>query len=292
MSLDYIVVQAGGKGTRMKYLTKNKPKCLVPIHNLPMLFHLFEKFPDKKFIIIGDYKYEVLREYLKAFAKIKYILVSAEGYKGTCAGIDKALTYIPFQKRFMLIWSDLVLNNEFTVPDDGNEYVGISKDFPCRWSYKENNFIEESSSEYGVAGLFIFNGKESISHIPQEGEFVRWLKEQGERELKELPLRGTREYGLLNEYQKHLLPYKCRPFNRIEEMDGKILKEGIDKKGKELAVIEKDWYKKVQSLGYNKIPQIDSYTPFIMEKIQGKNIYQYSTLLLEEKNIIVKFLNI
>ena len=52
MSLNYIIVQAGGKGTRMESLTANKPKALVPIDNLPMIFHLFRKYPSKKFIII------------------------------------------------------------------------------------------------------------------------------------------------------------------------------------------------------------------------------------------------
>ena len=60
MNVDYIIVQAGGKGTRMEKLTANKPKALVPINNLPMLFHLFQKYPEKKYIIIGDYKYDVL----------------------------------------------------------------------------------------------------------------------------------------------------------------------------------------------------------------------------------------
>lgn len=77
MDINYIVVQAGGKGTRLEHLTKNKPKALVPIENFPMLFHLFRKFPDKKFIIIGDYKKEVLREYLSSFATVQYQLVEA-----------------------------------------------------------------------------------------------------------------------------------------------------------------------------------------------------------------------
>ena len=65
MSCDYIIVQAGGKGTRMKRLTANKPKALVPVDNLPMIFHLFKKYPDKKYIVIGDYKYDVLKNYLR-----------------------------------------------------------------------------------------------------------------------------------------------------------------------------------------------------------------------------------
>ena len=47
MEIPYMIVQAGGKGTRMKKLTRNKPKALVPVQNLPMIFHLFRKFPDK-----------------------------------------------------------------------------------------------------------------------------------------------------------------------------------------------------------------------------------------------------
>ena len=68
MDLKYIVVQAGGKDSRMERLTRNKPKALVPVNNLPMIFHLFKKFSDKKFIVIGDYKFDVLKKYLYIFA--------------------------------------------------------------------------------------------------------------------------------------------------------------------------------------------------------------------------------
>ena len=70
-TVEYIIVQAGGKGTRLGHLTQNKPKALLPVENLPMLFHLFRKYPDRRFIIIADYQKEVLREYLAAFADVK-----------------------------------------------------------------------------------------------------------------------------------------------------------------------------------------------------------------------------
>src|SRR5690606_28123236 len=100
------------KGTRLEHLTRNKPKCLVPVSNLPMIFHLFKKFPTKKFIIIGDYHYDVLNEYLKAFAEIQYILVNAKGKKGTISGIQDALRYVPEQAPFLLVWSDLILADD------------------------------------------------------------------------------------------------------------------------------------------------------------------------------------
>jgi hypothetical protein len=78
-TVDYIVVQAGGKGTRLEHLTTNKPKALVPVENLPMIFHLFRRFPDKRFVVIADYHREVLREYLAAFADVEYQVVDAAG---------------------------------------------------------------------------------------------------------------------------------------------------------------------------------------------------------------------
>ena len=75
MNLKYIVVQAGGKGSRMERLTRNKPKALVPVNNLPMIFHLFKKFPNKKFLIIGDYKFDVLKRYLKSFTPPPHCII-------------------------------------------------------------------------------------------------------------------------------------------------------------------------------------------------------------------------
>ena len=112
--VEYIIIQAGGKGTRLKKLTQNKPKGIVPVNNLPIIFHLFNKYPQKKFIIIGDYKHEVLEAYLESFCKVKYMTVKAQGI-GTCAGINDALEYIPEGCRFMLIWSDLILGPDIDI---------------------------------------------------------------------------------------------------------------------------------------------------------------------------------
>lgn len=76
-SVDYIIIQAGGKGTRLGALTHNKPKGIVPVNNLPIIFHLFNKYPDKKYVIIGDYKYDVLVKYLEAFCDVQYMTVKA-----------------------------------------------------------------------------------------------------------------------------------------------------------------------------------------------------------------------
>ncbi len=289
--MEYIVVQAGGKGTRLGQLTKNKPKALVPVENLPMLFHLFRKYPDKRFIIIADYKKEVLRDYLWAFAKVKYQVVEAEG-NGTCAGVRAAADLIPEEESFMLVWSDLILPEEFTLPEEyrrdekaENDYIGISETFSCRWSYKNKEFFEESSLEKGVAGFFLFSNKGKIADVPESGELVRWMQ-QKKMLFREISLAGTREFGLLSEYEK-LGGEKCRPFNKIKIEENILVKEAIDAKGRELAKREYAWYEKASKNKVTILPRIYEKNPLKMEYIKGKNVYE-SILSHEEKKDILR----
>ena len=62
---NYIIIQAGGKGTRLKHNTWNKPKCLVPILGKPILYHCMDFFKNSNFILIGDYHFETLKSYIK-----------------------------------------------------------------------------------------------------------------------------------------------------------------------------------------------------------------------------------
>lgn len=286
MDINYIIVQAGGKGSRMQLLTRNKPKALVPVDNLPMIFHLFKKFPDSRFIIIGDYKYDVLEKYLREFADADYKLVRGTGHSGTCAGISAALSHVPEKERFMLIWCDLVLPEEYRIPDGDENVIGISKDFYCRWKYESGRFSEERSDQHGVAGLFIFRDKSVIADVPADGEFVQWLQ-NAKIDFTEQGLYKTREYGLYSEWHK-LPKLRCRPFNRITIDGDKVIKEGIDALGKRLAVRETAWYRKARELSFDAIPAIYSYDPLVMELIDGKNIYEYPYLPVAHKKFILE----
>lgn len=116
--LRHIIIQAGGKGTRLEGLTKNKPKCLVPYDNLPLIFHLFRAFPHSHFSIIADYKIEVLEKYLRIFAKNIVYNIIKPTTKGTISGIKQTIATFGDKESFMIIWCDLVLSQDFTLPSD------------------------------------------------------------------------------------------------------------------------------------------------------------------------------
>lgn len=284
---NYIIVQAGGRGSRLEVLTANKPKALVPVDNLPMIFHLFKRFPNSKFKIIADYKKDVLKAYLKAFCTADYEILEPEE-KGTCSGIRAALSSIPDNESFMLIWCDIILADVlYTDLNLAENYIGISKDFVCRWSFNNDKFQEVSSSSKGVAGLFIFSNKKEISDVPKEGEFVRYLSTKNIK-FNELNLFGGREIGtMLSYFQNEINKAKCRPFNKMEFKGDIVLKYAINEQGKKLAQDEVLWYKEVKKYNYINIPKIYGYDPLVMEKINGQNIFEYAFLTKSFKKMLL-----
>ena len=63
-----VVILAGGLGTRLSEYTKNIPKPMVKIKNIPMILHImkhYSKFGFKEFYIAAGYKQEVIKNYFK-----------------------------------------------------------------------------------------------------------------------------------------------------------------------------------------------------------------------------------
>jgi dTDP-glucose pyrophosphorylase/predicted transcriptional regulator len=78
--LNKIIIMAGGKGTRLRPLTKNVPKPMLKIGNKPILLTIVEKFKEsgyKNFIMCVNYKSKIIEDYFgdgkKFGVKIEYI---------------------------------------------------------------------------------------------------------------------------------------------------------------------------------------------------------------------------
>lgn len=287
MEVNYIVIQAGGLGTRLGKLTRNRPKALVPVLNRPIVFHLFERWPKCKFIIIGDYKYEVLSRYLQTFADVDYLLVKAEG-KGNGAGVAEALKYIPAGEPFMLLWSDLLLDESLALPEESAPcYVGVSDRFPCSWRFRAGTMEKlPSEGKSGVAGCFLFDSKERLQGLPGEGSFTKWLTES-KLLLQAWNLRETAEAGTL-EAVKTIDPgtARCRPYNHMEFTKDCVIKTGLTEEGKKLIEREARWYKAVAAYGFQAVPKIYVYEPLTMERIEGENIFLAKLSEEQKKKVI------
>lgn len=179
----HVIIQAGGKGTRLESLTRNRPKCLVPVNNRPLIFWAFEAFKEHNIIVICDYKRDVLKKYLASFgSQYRVQVISAEG-SGTASGIGRACNLIKDGSPVVILWCDLLFDPKWEMPSVlqkqnlQSNLLGLSGTFPCRWSYDKGRLQHIPSSAAGVAGFFVFRNKHELDGIPTEGAFVPWLVE-------------------------------------------------------------------------------------------------------------------
>lgn len=112
-----IVLMAGGKGTRLRPLTKNIPKPLIKINDIPLIESLILKFINQgfnKFIISVNYLGKKIEKYLgngkKFGCNIKY--VKEKKYLGT-AGSLSLIKNMKFKKPLLVMNSDIVTNIDF-----------------------------------------------------------------------------------------------------------------------------------------------------------------------------------
>lgn len=286
----YVIVQAGGRGSRLRHHTWNKPKCLVSVRGKPILYHLFDAFSDAKFIVIGDYLFSQLETYLKVNPpSVGYKLLKTEE-KGTASGIREALEFIPKSAQLILTWSDLIITKTPDFPTSNIPVVVTTDAFTCRWTANEFGGLHESpGSKDGIPGLFYFSSAELFPEPPNSGEFVKWFSKNVPQfsllkcnDMEELGDFSTIEEG--NEREGF-----CRFFNSVE-IDGKtnrVVKKVIDRAYEDVHRNEIAWYNQANELGFRRIPKIYSNTPLTMEKINGLHAYSANDFSEREKRAVL-----
>ena len=158
----HVIIQAGGKGTRLEALTRNRPKCLVPVKNKPLIFWTFQAFKNSDFTVICDYKIDVVNKYIFTFGTEYNIKVIPANGEGTVSGISDAVSSFDDDAPICIVWCDLLFGIDFSLPEYittetlEDNYIGLSGSFPCRWSFVDSKFVPSASSSMGVAGFFIF----------------------------------------------------------------------------------------------------------------------------------------
>lgn len=284
----YVIVQAGGRGSRLRHHTWNKPKCLVSVRGKPLLYHLFDRFQTAKFIIIGDYAYEQLEKYLTVNRpKVDFELLRATE-KGTASGIATALERVPGHAPLVLTWSDLILGDLPDWPKVAQPVVCTTSAFTCRWTVAAEGHLHESPAAVnGIPGLFYFPQANLFPTPPNKGEFVKWFAA------------NVRNYTLLDcPHMEELGDFAtieadndragfCRFFNEVKIENDTVTKQVVVPEYQALHAKEIDWYREAKQLGFRRIPKIFSESPLVMERIQGQHAYQMLDLTEREQRAVL-----
>ncbi len=272
-----MVVQAGGKGSRMKYLTENRPKCLVSIGGQPLLHSISQAFGNqKKVVIVADYKADVLENYLRNFPPpFEYAVIKTTG-TGTSSGLEEARR-ISDGEGFAIVWSDLFFTGKIDISCIRRNTIGVTNENACRWSVYNGNIVEEPNSlpdHFGIPGIFFFPQPDELPPFPGSGEFVRFLS-QSEIHLESLEINSFREIGSFDAYRRERdTRLNSRFFNNVHVESGLVYKEARDANYRKLISDEVNWYKFVSEMNFASIPLIQSFHPLSMSYIDGFHPYE------------------
>jgi GTP:adenosylcobinamide-phosphate guanylyltransferase/aminoglycoside phosphotransferase len=274
--IKYVIVQSGGKGTRLGKYAINRPKCLVPVYGKPMIDQTLEVYKDKTVIIIGDTHFKILLQYIcNISSSDNYILLQTEE-EGTAAGIKSALQNVPDGEPFIVTWSDLFFEKEQEFEFDTEMLVGLAGDFDCRWSLENGIFKNVSSQERGVSGFFVFKNKERFAKLTTDKSLVRGFLSDNYMpyEISSFVNQKCFEVGTIEKYEEILSKeVNHRFFNEVKIEDDKVYKKCVDLKYENVHQAEKDWYEYVKD-SFTRIPIIYSTDPLIMSRVEGNHAWE------------------
>lgn len=121
------VILAAGLGKRMRPLTDNLPKPLIPANRKPFLFYLMDNLQKagfNDFVIVANYKIEMIREFLEQYGFSATVIDQKEPL-GTAHAIASAENLIT--GNFVVVMSDNIYSpkdlEKFRI-NDGLNYVG------------------------------------------------------------------------------------------------------------------------------------------------------------------------
>ena len=191
-----VIIAAAGRGTRMRHLTKNKPKHLIKVCNKPFLSYLFDNLLRagyKELILVAGYKREKMEEFLKKY-KYKVCLVDqfkilGEKEYGTSCPL-KCVKDIIGKENFLMINGDHIFSVKdlasFNIDDEYNYISCVEVQDPEKYGVLKvkNGFLEK----------IIEKPKKYIGNLVNNGIY-RFTPEVFDR-LSDIQPSGREEYEI------------------------------------------------------------------------------------------------
>ncbi len=148
-----VIILSGGKGSRVKKLTKKKPKCLIDINGKPFLYHqlkYLKKYKIKNVILSVSYLSNKIIEYVDKEIDFLNIKIVKDGNKplGTGGAIMKSLNYM--KENFFVIYGDSYLNFDLNKMKSKTKFSSMA-------IFKNNNEYDLSNVEIKKSEFIYYN---------------------------------------------------------------------------------------------------------------------------------------
>lgn len=177
------LILAAGMATRLRPLTQNRPKCLLNLHNRPILQYIIDNLFDnniEKIIIVTGFLEEMVKEFIKSNYDLNnFIFITNKDYADTNNAYSLLLARDKIEKGFVLLDSDIIFDKRIishitkeikgvmlaikrhnlaeeeikVIMDKDGEIKKIGKEVPVEKAYGESIGIEYFPYEH-IGALF------------------------------------------------------------------------------------------------------------------------------------------
>lgn len=289
---DYVIIQTEDSESCFLY-NGNQPVELLSKRNLPLIFYMVRRYPQKKFVIVGNKNLDIIDRYMTAFGGVQFITVNSNA-SDSIGNIRTALQYIPKDKRFVITKYNIILDYQIKLEDTCKNTIALTNNYEYDWAFTNLKLQKGKFKKNAVPGLFIFEDKSVLNDIPDKGDFLEYIS--GKKiDFEVLDLGDTKIIrsmeDLETEEPQDISDYPGRSFNIIKVRKNILTKLPQDDLGRLLAAQETEWYKKVVDLNYSHIPVIYDYNPLSMKRIDGEAVSQTVLSEAEKKQTLRKIVS-
>jgi L-glutamine-phosphate cytidylyltransferase len=188
MKPDRIIILAAGQGSRLRPLTDNLPKCMVPIHGKPLLYwhlNILRRIGFKNIIVVGGYRLDQIE-----FPDITLLENREFGTTNMVATLWLARDY--FADGFVLAYGDILYNLDvlsalLVTPHDIS--VVIDRKWHSYWQKRVDNVLDDAESlKVDQQGRIVSIGQKVTDARDIDGQYIGLLafKEGGVHKLVDL----------------------------------------------------------------------------------------------------------
>jgi hypothetical protein len=229
--IDYIVVCASGKGTRLLPITQRIPKLLVNVDHSNILAKIVDywKKYSKKFVIVIDSKYNTLVDFYLKIYNIEYEIINVDckhgeenSYTLHMALKDEKFTH----KKVLITWCDIF--PETIIPSEtfNNQNIIFTYKHLGRYNAFNNKIIKKPNGN--IIGIYYFHEFKQIIHFEPKMDICDCYKQNfSEFDTYEIEsLIDVGDYSKLYEHTSNLVNrYNTRYFNKVVELPDNIIEK-------------------------------------------------------------------
>lgn len=230
-----VFLLAAGTGSRLKNLTKNVNKAMLPINNKGIVSYIIDKFPkDYEIVVALGYKGKELEQYCTLAHpdnKFKFVYIDDYSSEGSGPGYSALQCKEFLQRPFYFVTADCIIDSK--IPHLDGNWLGVHPtSYPEKYSTVEVdnqdniiNFVNKSREGYdnafiGLASIWDYsifwnqlensdNSQEIVSAFSNPSLYSNF-------KVKHLPWLDTGNLDDLNRTKEH---FKDKPLSLYKETD-------------------------------------------------------------------------